>query len=143
MQSIEKTTKIQDCSHKHEKVHLASDRVGIALSIVCMIHCLATPLLMLIVPTLFQVTNHGLFHQIMLVLVVPVAIKAFYGSYKVHNNSKLLFAGFAGVGLLFLGVIIPELLHHSELGERIELSLTVLGGITLSVSHYINIKQCH
>ena len=54
------------------------DRLAIALSSLCVIHCLATPLLLIILPSfgaLFA-DSHELFHQIILFFVLPVGLAA-------------------------------------------------------------------
>ena len=76
----------------------AMDLVGVAGSAICLVHCLAGPLLLLlapIVPSIVQSDQQ--FHQSMLFLVVPVSTVAFLiGCGRHRDVITLVFGATAG-----------------------------------------------
>ena len=136
--------------HEHGKDHIPADKVGIALSIVCLIHCLLGPILLIFLPQLSKSLGHEYFHWIILLLIVPIAAWSFIKSYQSHKIVRPLQLGVVGVMFLVLGILIPELLggHTHEIEssalslESLETAFTVLGGMILAYAHYVNLKQC-
>ena len=77
------------------------DRAAIAMALVCGIHCLVTPLLIVALPivgTTFLVNAD--FHLWMLVLVVPTTVLAAVSGCRKHRDRMVAIC--ATVGLLFL-----------------------------------------
>lgn len=135
--------------HEHGKDHIPTDKIGMALSFLCLVHCLAGPILLVALPSLGQFISHEAFHIIMLGFVIPVAALSFIKSYKSHGIKLPLKLGATGALFLVLGILIPALIghdhaHHDEhLNlQTLETAFTVLGGIVLAYAHYINFKQC-
>lgn len=109
------------------------------LSAICAIHCLATPLLVSLLPSLgvLNLENEA-FHLSMLALVIPLSLFGLTLGCKKHQRKQFLLLGAAGVTLLILAVTIG----HDFFGEFGEKSLTVLGAVIVSVAHYRNFKLC-
>src|ERR1700712_1632735 len=76
------------------------DRLGISASILCGIHCLLTPLIVLSVPALGNIFSHQAFHWIIAVVVFPAAVVALWMGYRIHRYPQML--GLGAIGLLFL-----------------------------------------
>jgi hypothetical protein len=138
-----------DHVHEHGKDHIPTDKIGMALSFICLIHCLAGPILLILLPGLNQFISHDAFHVVMLGFVVPVAALSFFKSYKSHGIKLPLKLGAAGTVFLVLGILIPMLMGHDHAlhdehlnTSTLETGFTVLGGIILAYAHYINFKQC-
>ncbi len=77
------------------------DRAAIAMAVVCGIHCLVTPILLVLLPvigTTFWV--NGDFHLWMLVLVVPTTVLAAFSGCRKHRDRMVAIC--TTVGLLFL-----------------------------------------
>ena len=54
------------------------DRVAIALSTICIVHCLAMPFVIALLPvTAFALGGDGHFHSLMLWFVVPTSVLGF------------------------------------------------------------------
>ncbi|MCB9062853.1 MAG: MerC domain-containing protein [Halobacteriovoraceae bacterium] len=131
------TTDLDTVEITTEKV----DRIGIGLSAVCAIHCLVTPLIFIAAPWLEGYVEHGLFHIIMLTFVLPVGLFAFISQFRKHHDFKILSIGLIGLLFVTLGVIIPEFLGHTQIGELLESSFSICGSIALLTGHYLNLKS--
>ena len=77
------------------------DRAAIAMAVVCGIHCLVTPILLVALPIIGTTFwANGDFHLWMLVLVIPTTILAAISGCRRHRDRKVAIC--ATVGLLFL-----------------------------------------
>lgn len=112
------------------------DKLAIALSSLCVIHCLATPLLLIILPSfgaLFA-DSHELFHQIILFFVLPVGLAALAAGYRHHHKNSVLGSGLTGLAILFL----TALYGHDYLGEFGETGATILASLVIAYAHLRN-----
>jgi len=109
------------------------DHAAIALSGLCLIHCLLLPVIVVTLPLLGQF-NEAHFHVQMLVVVVPVSLFAFTLGYRNHGNKRIIAWGIAGIALLFIGGTFA-LAKYSILADSL---LTMAGSIVLATSHYQN-----
>ena len=118
------------------KIENATDKLAITLSIVCAIHCLATPLILLLLPSLAVLPLKGeAFHLWMVMIVLPTSIYALLMGCKQHKRYPLLFIGFLGLALLVLA-----LFSANELWEKV---LTLMGAAVIAAGHYGNYRLCH
>lgn len=87
--------------HKWGMLNDWRDRLGICLSVICMAHCLLTPLVLAIVPlgTAFGFWHSGV-HQLFLFIVPLIAAVAFVPGWRLHRDSRVWI--FAALGLVFL-----------------------------------------
>ena len=88
------------------------DRLGIGASLLCAIHCIAAPFLLLLLPAAGAVWSHPAVHWILAVLVVPLALWVLINGYRKHGNKLTLYAAVAGTLLILAGLISPML--HAE-----------------------------
>jgi hypothetical protein len=88
------------------------DRIGISASLLCAIHCIAAPFLLLLLPTAGSVWSHPAVHWVLAVLVVPLALWVLFKGYQKHGNRLTLIAATAGALLILAGLISPMV--HSE-----------------------------
>ncbi|WII70867.1 MerC domain-containing protein [Bdellovibrio sp. 22V] len=114
------------------------DKIGIFLSSLCAIHCLATPLLVLTLPVMGEVFEQEWMHLTMALFVVPVGLFAFWSGYKHHKQVKVFALGV--LGLLMVGG--ASLAPHSWV-ELFEYDVvTILGSISLITAHVLNRRAC-
>ena len=116
-----------------------SDKLAISLSFLCMLHCLALPALLIMVPsmTALQLDNEA-FHLVMLIGVIPISLYALSVGCQLHQRYRLLAMG--GVGLLFLiGAVTFGEAFFGESGEKI---LTLIGSLIIILGHYWNFRLC-
>jgi len=109
------------------------DRAAIALSGLCVLHCLATPLVLLMLPLLGQFSDSH-FHLQMLVVVVPVSALALSLGYRKHRRSSVLVTGAAGLLLLYIG----GTWMHDEYGIFADRASTIAASLLLATAHYFN-----
>lgn len=115
------------------------DRVGMALSLICLIHCLLTPVLLISLPILARYyLAHPWFHLILAVLIVPVGLVAFYSGYKHHHNKWVLLLGTPG---LFIIAGVPYLVHSLQWPLH-EAFIMTIGSVMMLSAHWINKKNC-
>ncbi len=112
------------------------DGVAIALSTLCLVHCLALPVLVIGLPLLAQFADTHLHYQLLLV-VVPLSLLAFATGYRRHRNARILLAG--GLGLLLL--IIGATVAHTQLGLLADRLFTIFGSLVLAASHWRNSRD--
>ncbi|MDO6566980.1 MerC domain-containing protein [Alteromonas sp. 1_MG-2023] len=115
-----------------------SDKAAIALSMLCVVHCLLLPVLLLLLPALAGALafDDALFHKTLLFFVVPISVVALMMGYFYHRNHTMLLIGGVGLSLLILAVV----LGHDILGEYGEVVLTVIGSSFIAFSHIRNLR---
>lgn len=121
------------------------DKIGIGVSTVCAIHCLATPFILLLFPALTVMPDDKLIHEFFLCLVVIIGGLAFLRGFRTHSliGPPLLgFVGFATVlyGLYTLEPHVHHAAHHH--GYEIDSIETLIGSAVLVWAHIWNMKVC-
>lgn len=115
------------------------DGLAVAFSAICLVHCLLLPVAVTLLP-IFGLTliDHGLFHDLMLIVVLPTSIAAFGLGCRRHGQGSVAWLGGLGLALL----IIAALAVDTAWGVRAERWITVAGGIVLAVAHWQNFRYC-
>jgi hypothetical protein len=109
------------------------DGTAVVLSGLCLVHCLALPLIVVGLPFLSAIAE-GHLHAQMLVVVLPLSILALGAGFRRHHDSRVMAAGAIGMLLLTIGGTIA----HNQYGIVADRSLTVLGALTLAIAHFYN-----
>lgn len=107
------------------------DLAGISLSVLCIIHCVGLPLLILFLPSLLSFKNET-FHILMLVAIIPISGYAFFKGYQQHQHHQMILWAILGLTLLLLAPLS---------GELLEAVFTLSGSIIIVFSHYMNIYR--
>lgn len=100
------------------------DRIGISASVLCAIHCLVAPFLLLLLPAAGSVWAHPAVHWVLAVLVVPLALWVLFKGYAKHRNKLTLIAASGGAMLIVAGLIAPMI--HTD--PVVRFSVPVLFG---------------
>lgn len=111
------------------------DQVAVALSGLCLLHCLLLPFLIAVLPFLGQFSDDHL-HAEMLIVVVPVSAIALALGFRRHRHTGVVVSGIVGLALLIIGGTVA----HSAYGLLADRALTVVGSITLAITHYRNFR---
>jgi hypothetical protein len=109
------------------------DKAAVALSGLCLLHCLALPLVLLLLPFLGALSLDRL-HGQMLIVVIPVSVVALLLGFRRHRSRLVLLAGVVGMVLLIIG----GTLAHNRLGIDADRTLTIAGAVVLAFTHYRN-----
>ena len=123
-----------------KSLQAATDKFAIGLSLVCVVHCLALPVLLALLPGMaaLQLDNEA-FHFWMVIAVIPSSAFALTLGCKQHKRFQLLILGFVGLVSL-LSALVLEGQGVGETGEKI---LTVFGAGLISVGHWFNYRLCN
>lgn len=112
------------------------DGAAVGLSALCLIHCLALPLIVAGLPFLAQFAE-GHLHAQMLVVVLPLSIVALGLGFRHHRNTNIVLAGIAGMALLTIGATFA----HEEWGLAADRTFTIVGALVLAAAHFYNSVQ--
>jgi hypothetical protein len=119
------------------------DRVAIGLSAVCIVHCLAIPLLAALLPiALAGLGSDDHFHTWMLWGVVPTSLLGFGIGVRYHGRYLLALAGATGLGI----VVLAALVAHGHWLWWQEMLLSIVGSVILVLAHWRNfleVRRCH
>ena len=115
------------------------DRFSIGFSTLCLLHCLAVPVLVSVVPVFatFALADER-FHLALVALVVPTSVIALCLGCRLHKSRRILICGFAGVFVLVVAAILGGQ-HLGEIGETV---LTVLGASVVALAQWFNFRAC-
>jgi hypothetical protein len=114
------------------------DQIAIALSALCIVHCLAVPVLVAVLPILaISVGSGSHFHELMLWLVVPTSVLGFALGFRVHGRVWILVLGAAGM----LGLAAAALWGHSAWNEAFEIVVSVAASLLLGAAHWLNFRE--
>lgn len=134
------------------------DKAAVGLSIVCTLHCIALPLILIVLQgtswmpkgaeqvaccaehPVENSTNFfldgGSFHLMMLFLVIPISMFSLVSGFRSHRQRWVLFLGLLGVVTL----TIATLLGVSHLGAMGEKVLSIGGALVLAFCHLWNLR---
>lgn len=120
-------------------VQALADKTAISLSFICAVHCLAMPLIFLLLPSLAVIYfDNETAHLLMLFAVLPVSIFALTMGCKKHKDIFVFILGAVGLAILVTAV----LLGHDALGELVEKALILSGATIIALSHIRNHALC-
>jgi hypothetical protein len=114
------------------------DRLAITLSTICIVHCLAMPFAVAVLPiAALTVGGDSHFHALMLWLVVPTSAVGFTLGYRVHQQLGVVAAGAAAVAVL----AVVALWGHAEWPPRVEVAVNVAASVLLAAAHWRNFRE--
>jgi hypothetical protein len=114
------------------------DRIAIALSTICIVHCLTVPVLIAVLPVVAVAWGSDAhFHSLMLWLVVPTSAVGFALGYRVHRQAGLVALGAAAV----VALAIAALWGHAVWTPAIETLASVAASLVLAYAHLRNFRE--
>lgn len=111
------------------------DKIALALSGLCLLHCLMLPLVVAVLPFLGQFGNDH-FHAELLLFVIPLSVIALGVGYRRHRHAEVLVFGALGLIILAIGGTFV----HDTYGEMADRAMTVTGSVILAFTHYQNFR---
>jgi peptidoglycan/LPS O-acetylase OafA/YrhL len=122
-----------------KNIRSTADFLGVWLSLLCLVHCLALPFLIAFAPVLLRnVPGDDVTHRGLAVVIGFVGFLAFRSGYKVHRRRWLL--GLFVLGLLLISV--AAVFGDAVLTNYGEAAITVGGGLLLVTAHLFNHSFC-
>ena len=133
-----------------------TDKFSICLSMCCIMHCLALPVLIVLLPSISSLwINDEIVHVYLVLLAIPISLFAMVKSLKVHNNYKCISLAVIGLLLLIVAIFMHDIGsffgeqghgeehghdEHHGIGELLEKFFTVLGALVLVGAHILNLR---
>ena len=115
------------------------DKAAIGLSLLCVAHCLLTPIAIIILPALGATfLDDERFHYALLLLVLPTSIFSLGLGCSKHGQREILLFGLFGLFLMSLILVLGEDIL-GELGEKVS---TIIGASVIAVAHVRNFRAC-
>ncbi|MEX0958985.1 MAG: MerC domain-containing protein [Burkholderiales bacterium] len=114
----------------------AGDLIGVALSAICILHCLAAPLALAVFPFIGLLVLDGdaeVHRAVACAVAVPVLLSIVPG-YLVHRRLRIAGTAAVGVSMVCFAAFVP--LHGTAAGD--ETVLTIGGGALLVSAHLNN-----
>lgn len=144
-----------------------ADRIGVFASVLCAIHCIVTPPLLIALPVFGKAWAHPASHWGMALLVVPLAIFALRHGYRLHARKWIVVVGSFGILAILIGAVLPYFpsakssstatsdcssccpsIQSDAATDKSRLVIpaasivTTLGGIALVICHIANLSCC-
>lgn len=114
------------------------DRIAIALSTICIVHCLAMPFVIALLPlAAFAVGGDGHFHTLMLWFVVPTSVVGFGLGVRVHRRADIVALGVVAIAALAA----TALWGHAAWEPTLEVFVNVAASILLAAAHWRNFRE--
>lgn len=111
--------------------HFGIDQLGMCTSVLCMIHCMAMPLLLILgMDTLLWWTENEAFELTLIGLSLLIGSISFVGGYKRHKQHFVPVLFIAGVLLMINGESVGQ--------EWLHISLSVGGAAIIIYAHFNN-----
>ena len=92
-----------------------SDKLSICLSLCCILHCIALPVIILMIPSFATLwINNEKVHVILVLFAVPISLFAMAKSLRVHHNYKCISLAVIGLSLLVGAIFMHDINFGSE-----------------------------
>ncbi len=132
-------TGANDNAEPGQRLQTRADVVAIGLSVGCLLHCLALPLALALLPTLpIGWLSDEQFHRWLLVAILPTSVVALFMGCRRHQHFNVITIGMTGLAVLVLAAIFG----HDVLGETGEKAVTSVGAVIIATSHILNQRYC-
>ncbi len=117
------------------------DALAMLFSALCLVHCLALPLLVAALPlAASSLVADERFHQWLLLGAVPTSVIALGWGWRRHRDSLVAWLGTAGLLLMVFAAFGIQIGLLDARGERV---LTVIGALLLAIAHLRNYQLRH
>ncbi|MXY53793.1 MAG: MerC domain-containing protein [Gammaproteobacteria bacterium] len=104
------------------------DLYAAGLSMLCVLHCVALPVLVAFMPMVAQAAQSELVHKLLVLAAVPVSLRVVWQARSVTGNRLFFSVVFAGLALLSLAAFAEPLSAYEE-------PVTIFGGTLLISAH--------
>ena len=92
-----------------------SDKLSICLSLCCILHCIALPVIILMIPSFASLwINNEKVHVVLVLFAVPISLFAMAKSLRVHHNYKCISLAVIGLSLLVGAIFMHDINFGSE-----------------------------
>ena len=110
------------------------DFFAIGISALCVIHCVALPLLVAIMPVIAQAAENELAHKLIVLAAVPVSLRVIWITLPLDGNKLFVGVVLVGLTLLILAAFIEAISAYEQ-------PVTIAGAALLSSAHIWHIVR--
>lgn len=115
--------------------HTVWDRLGIAGSVLCVIHCALTPLAIgYLSATGLSFMGEEFIHKFLAIFLMLIAVAAFIPGFRNHRRVSVVAVGAIGASFL----VIPNFALESLISHDLVLGLNIAGSFLLIGAHTAN-----
>ena len=112
------------------------DLYAAGLSTLCLLHCVALPVLVAVMPVAAQAAESELVHRVLVLIAIPVSLRVIWKTRPLADNRLFVCAALLGLGLLLLAAFIEAASPHEE-------PITVVGATLLGSAHLWHwVRKC-
>lgn len=116
-----------------------ADKIAISLSVLCAVHCFATPMLIVLIPAFASLPlGSESLHFWMVVGVLPISLFSLTLGCKKHRKFHVASIGLIGLALMVIAVAGEAI----GFGEVMEKALTLSGALLIALAHFWNYRLC-
>lgn len=147
-----------------------SDKIGVAASSLCAVHCLITPVLLIFAKDFAGIWAHPAAHWILAAVTIPLALHVIMKSGKQHGRKWVIYCALLGSLAIIASLIAPMLVEPATAGDAVRCTkkgccptvvsgadgsfsldfplasiFSIIGGVLLIASHLGNLfyNRCH
>lgn len=117
------------------KIQRFTDYTSISLAGLCAAHCFLTPAALILFPVVGSTfLSEEIFHELMLLLVVPASVIAIFLGCRRHKDLNVIMLGVLGLCFLLVGAFAATGYEESV--------LTFIGAFIMVSGHLRNFRLC-
>lgn len=114
------------------------DRLGIAFSSACVVHCILVAFLPLFFPAISAYTHSTWIHIVVGVIILFTSPLAFLPGYRKHGLSWIVGTAISGLFFILLGILL-----EGRFTDQITHGISIFGSLILVLAHVKNIQHSH
>ncbi|MDY6814167.1 MAG: MerC family mercury resistance protein [Pseudomonadota bacterium] len=104
------------------------DLYAVGLSTMCLLHCLALPLLAVLLPFAAGMSENPYIHRALVLLAAPATLWIAWTSLPVSSSLPFLLTAFSGLGLLLIAAFVDAVATYEQ-------PMTAAGALLLAFAH--------
>lgn len=115
------------------------DVYAASMCMLCLLHCIALPLVSTLLPVLGLLSENELIHRLLVLLAAPATIWLVYKATVNKQNYSFIIMALAGLGLLLIAAFVEPIAEY-------ETPLTLAGAILLGFAHirrWLQLRRSH
>lgn len=106
-----------------------ADLCAVGLSTLCLMHCLALPLLVIILPAISQFSENEVIHRALVAITVPISLSVMWQSLGDRTFRLFIITTLSGLLMLLLAAFYEPLFAYEK-------PLTISGALLLGFAHF-------
>lgn len=125
------------CNFRYTRIMKKTwDRLGIAFSSACVVHCILVAFLPIVFPAIAVYTHSTWVHVIVGVIILFTSPLAFIPGYKKHGISWILQVAVSGLFFILLGILL-----EGRFSDQMTHGISIFGSLLLVTAHVKNIQH--